>query len=63
MTPQDERERRDGVQGSRTPVTDPLARGALLGLTLHHGRAHVWRALCEAVYAMIILRPLGPLGA
>eukprot|EP00908_Phaeocystis_cordata_P009736 Transcript_20528.p1 GENE.Transcript_20528~~Transcript_20528.p1 ORF type:complete len:469 (-),score=202.01 Transcript_20528:288-1694(-) len=36
-------------QGSRTPVTDPLARGALLGLTLHHTRAHVWRATLEAV--------------
>jgi ribulose-phosphate 3-epimerase len=30
-------------------VTDPLARGALLGLTLSHTRAHVWRALLEAV--------------
>jgi sugar (pentulose or hexulose) kinase len=36
-------------QGSRTPVTDPLARGALVGLTLKHTRAHVWRALMEAV--------------
>jgi ribulose-phosphate 3-epimerase len=36
-------------QGSRTPVTDPLARGALVGLTLAHKRAHVWRALLEAV--------------
>lgn len=36
-------------QGSRTPITDPLARGALIGLTLSHSRAHVWRALMEAV--------------
>lgn len=36
-------------QGSRTPVTDPLARGALIGLTLSHTRGHIWRALMEAV--------------
>mmetsp|Transcript_13594 Transcript_13594/g.25534 ORF Transcript_13594/g.25534 Transcript_13594/m.25534 type:complete len:636 (-) Transcript_13594:6882-8789(-) len=36
-------------QGARTPVTDPLARGALVGLTLSHSRGHVWRALMEAV--------------
>lgn len=36
-------------QGSRTPVTDPLQRGALVGLTLRHTRAHIWRALMEAV--------------
>lgn len=36
-------------QGSRTPVTDPFARGAFIGLTLAHSRAHVWRALMEAV--------------
>lgn len=36
-------------QGSRTPVTDPMARGALVGLTLSHKRAHVWRALLESV--------------
>jgi ribulose-phosphate 3-epimerase len=35
-------------QGSRTPITDPLARGALMGLTLSHTRAHIWRALMEA---------------
>ena len=37
------------LQGSRTPVTDPRARGVLLGLTLHHSRAHVWRAALEAI--------------
>jgi ribulose kinase len=36
-------------QGQRTPVTDPLARGALIGLTLSHNRAHIWRAFLEAV--------------
>jgi ribulose-phosphate 3-epimerase len=36
-------------QGSRTPVTDPLQRGALLGLTLSHTRSHIWRALLESV--------------
>ncbi|GKY92876.1 hypothetical protein MPSEU_000256800 [Mayamaea pseudoterrestris] len=36
-------------QGQRTPTTDPLAKGALLGLTLSHTRAHIWRALMEAV--------------
>ena len=36
-------------QGSRTPVTDPLARGCLIGLTLAHTRAHIWRALLESV--------------
>uniref|UniRef100_A0A7S4AJN6 glycerol kinase n=1 Tax=Pseudo-nitzschia australis TaxID=44445 RepID=A0A7S4AJN6_9STRA len=36
-------------QGSRTPVTDPLQRGALIGLTLSHTRAHIWRALMESV--------------
>jgi len=36
-------------QGSRTPITDPLAKGALVGLSLSHTRAHVWRALLEAV--------------
>jgi pentose-5-phosphate-3-epimerase len=36
-------------QGQRTPVTDAQAKGALLGLTLAHTRAHIWRALLEAV--------------
>jgi len=36
-------------QGSRTPDTDPSAKGALVGLTLSHTRAHIWRALMEAV--------------
>jgi sugar (pentulose or hexulose) kinase len=36
-------------QGSRTPHTDPLARGAFVGLSLSHTRAHLFRALLEAV--------------
>jgi len=36
-------------QGSRTPDTDPLARGAFVGLTLSHTRAHVFRAILESV--------------
>lgn len=36
-------------QGSRTPITDPMAKGALLGITLSHTRAHIWRAFMEAV--------------
>jgi len=36
-------------QGSRTPHTDPLARGAFIGLTLSHTRAHMFRAILESV--------------
>ena len=39
----------DHFQGNRTPHTDPLARGAITGLSLGHGRGHVWRALIEGV--------------
>jgi len=35
--------------GERTPVADPDARGAILGLTLSHSRADVYRALLESV--------------
>ena len=34
--------------GERTPLFDPLARGGILGLTLRHGRAHLYRAVLEA---------------
>lgn len=34
--------------GERTPVFDAEARGTVLGLTLRHGRAHLFRALLEA---------------
>jgi len=35
------------LAGERSPIWDPLARGALVGLTLGHGRGHVFRALLE----------------
>ncbi|HET7459140.1 MAG TPA: xylulokinase [Gemmatimonadaceae bacterium] len=52
------------LQGERTPHRDPDARGALVGLTLAHTRAHVVRASLEGVcFAMrdclAILRDLG----
>jgi xylulokinase len=34
--------------GERTPLFDPLARGVMFGLTLTHGRGHVYRALLES---------------
>ncbi|MDT8857544.1 FGGY-family carbohydrate kinase [Paracoccaceae bacterium Fryx2] len=39
----------DHFQGNRTPHTDALARGAIIGLTLSHTPAHVYRALVEGV--------------
>jgi xylulokinase len=45
----------DGLQflphlsGERTPHPDPLARGAFIGLTLRHNRAHMTRAVLEGV--------------
>ncbi len=37
------------LSGERTPHPDPAARGAFVGLTLHHGRAHLTRAVLEGV--------------
>ncbi len=37
------------LSGERTPYPDPLARGALIGLTLRHGRGHLTRAVLEGV--------------
>lgn len=34
--------------GERTPLFDPQARGLICGLTLRHGRGHLYRALLEA---------------
>ncbi|MGH2800038.1 MAG: FGGY-family carbohydrate kinase, partial [Thermoleophilaceae bacterium] len=34
--------------GERTPLFDPAARGVVCGLTLAHGRGHLYRALLEA---------------
>jgi xylulokinase len=37
------------LMGERTPHLDPTARGALVGLTAQHTRAHVIRAILEGV--------------
>ncbi len=37
------------LTGERTPYPDPLARGAWIGLTARHGRAHMIRATLEGV--------------
>ena len=39
----------DHFQGNRTPHTDPLSRGGLAGLTLRHGRGHIFRAIIEGI--------------
>lgn len=36
------------LAGERSPIWDPLARGAFVGLTLAHGQAHLARAILEA---------------
>ena len=35
--------------GEKTPIFDPEARGVFFGLTLSHGRGHLFRAILEAV--------------
>ena len=37
------------LSGERTPHPDPLARGAFIGLSLRHSRAHMTRAVLEGV--------------
>ncbi len=37
----------DYWQGNRTPLRDPLARGAIWGLSLRHGVGHMMRAIYE----------------
>jgi FGGY-family pentulose kinase len=39
----------DYFQGNRTPHTDSLARGMMLGLSLQASRAHVFRAMREGI--------------
>ena len=39
----------DHFQGNRTPHTDPNSRGVISGLSLRHGRAHIFRAIIEGV--------------
>ena len=36
------------LAGERSPIWDPSARGAFVGLTLNHGRGHLTRAILEA---------------
>lgn len=37
------------LAGERSPVWDPEARGAYVGLTLAHGQAHLYRAMLEGI--------------
>lgn len=39
----------DYFQGNRTPHTDSLARGVVVGLSLQSSRAHVFRAMMEGI--------------
>ncbi|OLP61959.1 carbohydrate kinase [Xaviernesmea oryzae] len=39
----------DHFQGNRTPYTDPLSRGAIVGLTLAHEPHHLFRAMMEGI--------------
>jgi len=52
------------LSGERTPHPDPLARGAFIGLTTRHTRAHMTRAVLEGVAfglrdSLEILREMG----
>lgn len=39
----------DYWQGNRSPHVDPNVRGLISGLSLKHGRAHIYRAIMEAI--------------
>jgi ribulose kinase len=39
----------DHFQGNRTPYTDSLSRGAIIGLTLAHEPYHIFRAIMEGI--------------
>jgi len=39
----------DHFQGNRTPHTDALSRGAIIGLTLAHEPQHIFRAIMEGI--------------
>ncbi len=39
----------DHFQGNRTPFTDPLSRGAIVGLSLAHEKHHLFRAIIEGI--------------
>jgi len=52
------------LSGERTPHGDPHARGVFCGLTLHHGKGHLVRAVVEGVTfglrdSLEIIRALG----
>ncbi|MFA5256715.1 MAG: xylulokinase [Opitutales bacterium] len=52
------------LSGERTPHPDPYARGAFVGLTLRHGKAHMVRSVLEGItYGMLdsveLMRALG----
>src|SRR4029453_6394810 len=39
----------DYFQGTRSPYTDPHARGLISGLSLRHGPGHLFRAILEGI--------------
>jgi sugar (pentulose or hexulose) kinase len=41
------------LQGAMAPESNANARGVLFGLSLHHGRAHVARAILEAIAVVV----------
>jgi xylulokinase len=52
--------------GEKTPIFDPAARGVFAGVMLHHTRAHLYRAILEAVcygfaHHLALLRQAGRL--
>lgn len=52
------------LSGERTPYPDPYARGAFVGLTLRHGKAHMVRSVLEGItFGMLdsveLMRALG----
>src|SRR6185436_14714289 len=54
----------DYFMGNRTPYRDPLLRGAVIGLSLGHDRAALYRSAVEAVAlaSANVLKRMGELG-
>ena len=50
------------LAGERSPIWDPLARGAFVGLTVGHGRGHMARAVVEAA-AFALRQVISPIVA
>ena len=50
------------LAGERSPIWDPAARGAFVGLTLSHTRGHLVRAVVEAA-ALALRHVIGPIVA